>query len=58
MYDDEKIASVIDHVQKSGKTWFGPTFWKGKKGFRISISSHVTTNKDVDIALQAIKDAL
>ncbi|MDG1437906.1 MAG: pyridoxal-dependent decarboxylase, partial [Emcibacteraceae bacterium] len=56
--DEEKIAKIIDQVQKGGKTWFGPTQWMGKKGFRISISSHVTTDKDVDIALQAIKDAL
>ncbi|MDG1708778.1 MAG: pyridoxal-dependent decarboxylase, partial [Emcibacteraceae bacterium] len=34
--DDEKIAQIIDHVQKSGKIWFGPTHWKGKKAFRIS----------------------
>lgn len=56
--DEEKLETLIKSVQQSGKTWFGPTLWQGKKGFRISISSYVTTNGDIDIALQAIKDAL
>jgi glutamate/tyrosine decarboxylase-like PLP-dependent enzyme len=56
--DEERVDQFIDKVQKSGKTWFGPTVWKGKKAFRISVSSYATTDEDIDIALQAIKDAL
>lgn len=57
--DDEKqLENLITHVQKSGKTWFGPTLWKGRKAFRISVSSHATTDQDIDIALDAIRDAL
>lgn len=56
--DEDRLDQIIADVQNSGKTWFGPTFWKGRKGFRISISSHTTTRKDVDIALSAIRDAL
>tara|TARA_R110002096_G_scaffold416576_2_gene619374 strand:+ start:201483 stop:202826 length:1344 start_codon:yes stop_codon:yes gene_type:complete len=56
--DEDKIDDFISAVQKSGKTWFGPTLWKGRKAFRISISSHVTTREDTDIALLAIKEAL
>ncbi|MCC3859830.1 pyridoxal phosphate-dependent decarboxylase family protein [Pseudemcibacter aquimaris] len=56
--DDERLEQLITDVQKSGKTWFGPTNWKGKKGFRISISSHSTTKEDVDISLDAVRTAL
>ncbi len=55
--EQEKIKPIIEHVQKSGKTWFGPTLWKGREGFRISISSHVTSDKDIEIAVKAIKEA-
>lgn len=56
--DDEKLDQFISNIQKSGKTWFGPTVWKGQKAFRISVSSYATTDEDVDIALVAIKKAL
>lgn len=56
--DEAKLDDIIKSVQQSGKTWFGPTLWQGKKGFRISISSYATTDADIDIALQAIRDAL
>ena len=58
MDDDDKLDEFIKKVQRSGKTWFGPTLWKGRKAFRISISSHATTQQDINIALSAIKDAL
>ncbi len=56
--DEEKVDQFINNVQKSGKTWFGPTIWKGRKAFRISVSSCATSDKDIDIALKAMKDAL
>lgn len=56
--DEEKLEKIIKTVQQSGKTWFGPTLWQGRKGFRISISSYATTDKDINIALQAIRDSL
>ncbi len=58
MDDESKLDGFIERVQQSGKTWFGPTNWKGRKGFRISVSSYVTTDQDVKIALKAIEDAL
>ncbi|MDA0707969.1 MAG: aminotransferase class V-fold PLP-dependent enzyme, partial [Proteobacteria bacterium] len=58
MKDESKVAAIIQQIQKERKTWFGPTNWRGHKAFRISVSSHATTDQDVDIALKAIKDAL
>ncbi|MCP5381700.1 MAG: aspartate aminotransferase family protein [Kordiimonadaceae bacterium] len=56
--DEEKLDQFIKTVQQDGKTWFGPTAWQGRKGFRISISSHVTTDRDIEIALSSIRAAL
>lgn len=55
MDDETKLDEFIKAVQRDGKTWFGPTYWQGKKAFRISISSHVTSDKDINIALNSIK---
>jgi hypothetical protein len=56
--NEEKLDQFISNVQKSGKTWFGPTIWKGRKAFRISVSSYATSDEDVDIAIKTIKKAL
>jgi glutamate/tyrosine decarboxylase-like PLP-dependent enzyme len=56
--DENKLEQLINKVQQSGKTWFGPTYWQERKAFRISISSHSTTDKDIEIALNAIANAL
>ncbi|MBT6032979.1 MAG: aspartate aminotransferase family protein, partial [Kordiimonadaceae bacterium] len=56
--DDERLKRIMERVQKSGKTWFGPTHWQGRDVFRMSVSSHETTQDDLDIALMAIKEAM
>ncbi len=56
--NEDQLEGFIENVQQSGKAWFGPTTWKGRKAFRISISSHETTEEDIDIALKTINDAL
>ncbi|MCP5381703.1 MAG: aspartate aminotransferase family protein [Kordiimonadaceae bacterium] len=56
--DDKRLKKIMDHVAASGKTWFGPTHWLGRDVYRMSISSHETTQADLDIALDAIKDAI
>ena len=52
---DELTTSVRDAVQKSGEAWFGPTVWRGRPAFRISVSSWRTTDSDIErlIALVA-----
>ncbi|MBT5073255.1 MAG: aspartate aminotransferase family protein [Kordiimonadaceae bacterium] len=56
MKDEDKVDDFIKSVQQDGKTWFGPTDWKGRKAFRISISSHATTKEDIDISLKSIQE--
>lgn len=56
--DDERLKEIMDKVAESGKTWFGPTHWQGRDVYRISISSHETTSADIEVALDAIKEAM
>ncbi|MEO1063787.1 MAG: pyridoxal-dependent decarboxylase [Actinomycetota bacterium] len=52
--DDAETDRVIDEVQRSGECWCGPTAWRGERAMRISVSSWVTTDANVDRSLAAI----
>ncbi|WP_020594387.1 pyridoxal phosphate-dependent decarboxylase family protein [Kiloniella laminariae] len=54
----EKTEALMQAVQKEGTCWFGPTVWKGKAAFRISVSSWKTTEEDIQLSLQAIKQCM
>jgi glutamate/tyrosine decarboxylase-like PLP-dependent enzyme len=50
----ETTREVIGRVQEDGTCWCGGTVWQGKTAMRISVSSWVTTEADVDRSLAAI----
>ena len=50
----EQTLRVIAQIQKDGTCWCGGTEWHGKAAMRISVSSWVTTEADVDLSLQAM----
>jgi glutamate/tyrosine decarboxylase-like PLP-dependent enzyme len=50
----ENTREVIRRLQEDGTCWCGPTKWQGKTAMRISVSSWMTTEKDVERSLQAI----
>jgi glutamate/tyrosine decarboxylase-like PLP-dependent enzyme len=56
--DDAHTQEVIRKIQQSGKTWFGPTHWRGQLALRFSECSWVTTDEDIAITLGAIREAL
>ncbi len=56
--DDDLAPRIAEHVQASGKAWFGPTEWQGRKAIRISVSSWATTDADIEITVDAIKNAI
>jgi len=56
--DEDQTAELISRIQKSGVLWLGPTRWRGRTAFRISVSSWATTDEDVARSLQAIKACL
>lgn len=56
--DDERLDRIFKHVNASGKAWFGSTHWQGRTVYRMSIISHETTKDDLNVALDAIKEAM
>jgi glutamate/tyrosine decarboxylase-like PLP-dependent enzyme len=50
----EVTREVIRRVQEDEACWCGGTVWQGKTAMRISVSSWATTERDVEISLEAI----
>jgi glutamate/tyrosine decarboxylase-like PLP-dependent enzyme len=50
----EATQRIIRAIQQDGTCWCGGTVWQGKHAMRVSISSWVTTDDDVDRSLAAI----
>jgi glutamate/tyrosine decarboxylase-like PLP-dependent enzyme len=46
--DDAETARIRVSAERSGEVWFGPTVWKGRPAFRLSISSWRTTDADIE----------
>jgi glutamate/tyrosine decarboxylase-like PLP-dependent enzyme len=56
--DDATTDRVVASVQLSGECWMGATTWHGRRLMRISVSSYLTTEADVDRSVRAIAAAL
>ncbi len=54
--DDAQTRRVIKAIQAEGTCWCGVTVWQGRTAMRISVSSHATTENDVELSLRAIID--
>ncbi|MGB6688171.1 MAG: hypothetical protein WBE76_10050, partial [Terracidiphilus sp.] len=52
--DREKTLRVVERLQAGGTCWCGSTVWQGHTAMRISVSSWVTSEEDVDRSLAAI----
>jgi len=52
--DDETTQAVIEEVQRDGTCWCGGTVWQGQRAMRISVSSWMTDEEDVEWSLDAI----
>jgi glutamate/tyrosine decarboxylase-like PLP-dependent enzyme len=50
----KNTREVIRRLQEDGTCWCGSTEWQGKTAMRISVSSWVTTDLDVELSLQAM----
>jgi glutamate/tyrosine decarboxylase-like PLP-dependent enzyme len=51
---EEVTQEVIRCVQQDGTCWCGSTIWQGRTAMRISVSSWVTNEEDVQHSLEAI----
>jgi hypothetical protein len=48
-------VTVIAALQDEGTFWAGGTVWQEQTAMRISVSSWVTTEADIDRSLEAVK---
>lgn len=53
--DAECTKRVIAAIQEDGTMWAGETVWQGRTAMRISVSSWMTTDEDVERSLEAIR---
>jgi len=51
---DEETRRIVAGVQNEGTCWCGGTQWHGRAAMRISVSSWVTNEEDVERSLAAI----
>jgi glutamate/tyrosine decarboxylase-like PLP-dependent enzyme len=52
--DEARTLRVIDALQRDGTCWCGVSRWQGRTVMRISVSSWVTSDADVDRSLAAM----
>jgi hypothetical protein len=52
------LDGVLDAVNASGACVMTPTTWQGLPGVRISVSNWQTTERDIDLSVAAIRDAV
>ena len=50
----ERTLRTVARLQEEGTCWCGSTVWQGHTAMRISVSSWVTTEEDVDLSLKAM----
>jgi glutamate/tyrosine decarboxylase-like PLP-dependent enzyme len=54
---DERTDGVIARVQESGRVWLSGTTWDGSKAIRVSVSNWQTRDEEIDLAVEAFRDA-
>ncbi len=52
--DDARTRRVVERIQADGTCWCSGTQWRGRAAMRISVSSHATTEADVEASLAAM----
>lgn len=52
--EPDDARRVIAAIQREGTLWAGETVWQGRTAMRISVSSWVTTDADVDRCVSSI----
>jgi len=55
---DAMTDRVTSHIQERGRAWFGGTTWRGRRAMRVSVCSWRTTDRDVETAVDAVREAL
>src|SRR5205085_479231 len=56
--NDERTDAALARVQESGRVWLSGTTWDGRKAIRVSVSNWQTGDDEIDLALDAFRDAV
>ena len=55
---DRRTDAVVEAVRAEGTSWFGATDFKGRRAMRISVCNFRTTDRDVDMTVEAVDRVL
>ena len=55
--DDARTEEVLARVQDSGRIWLSGTSWDGRKAIRVSVSNWQTGDEEIELAVEAFRDA-
>ena len=55
---DRRTDAVTEAIRADGTAWFGTTDWRGMRAMRISVCNFRTTDRDVDLTLEAVARVL
>ena len=56
--DDDRTDAVLARVQDSGRIWLSGTTWDGHKAIRLSVSNWQTGGGQIELALDAFREAV
>lgn len=54
--DASVVRQFLDRVRDDGRIFFTPTVYKGTPAIRAAISNWLTSDEDIDIAIQVLKE--
>jgi glutamate/tyrosine decarboxylase-like PLP-dependent enzyme len=54
---DERTDEVLRLVQEDGRVWMSGTTWTGHKAIRVSVSNWQTGDEEIDLAVDAFREA-
>jgi glutamate/tyrosine decarboxylase-like PLP-dependent enzyme len=55
---DRQTDDVIKRIQAKGVAWFGGATWRGMRVMRVSVCNWTTTDRDVDMAIASVREAI
>ena len=56
--DDARTDAVIAAVQAGGRAFFGSSTFRGRRVMRISVCNWLTNERDVEISIDAVRNAI
>jgi glutamate/tyrosine decarboxylase-like PLP-dependent enzyme len=55
---DGATDEIIGRIQAQGVAWFGGATWRGTRVMRVSVCNWLTTDRDIDLSVASVREAL